>query len=430
MKISVIGTGYVGLVTGTCFADMGNDVICVDIDEEKIEKLKNGVIPIYEPGLRELVEKNSEAGRLHFTTDIEKVVGNSELIFLCVGTPPKESGSADLKYVYEAAREIAQNLNGYKLIISKSTVPVGTNGKIKKIIGNYFLGEFGVASNPEFLREGSAVEDFLNPERIIIGINNERDKKILEKLYQNFNCPKIFTNIESAEMIKYASNAFLATKISFINEIANICEVVGADVCDVAKGMGMDKRIGPDFLKAGIGYGGSCFPKDIRALHQISGVNGYQFQLLKSVIEVNNTQRWYFFRKIKNILGELEGKKIAIWGLAFKPDTDDIRESVSLEIIDKLLDEGARVSAYDPMASQKTKVLFPEVEYCENHFDPLDSADALLLITEWEEFREADLSKVKNLMKSPLIFDGRNIYCPKKMKKMGFEYFGMGRPNL
>ena len=427
MNIVIIGTGYVGLVTGACLADLGNKVTCVDIDKEKIKVLSEGKIPFYEPGLVDLVKKNFEKGNLDFTTSLTEKIKIAEVVFLAVGTPPKENGEADLKYVYKAAEEIGKNLDHYVVVVNKSTVPVGTGKKVKEMISQHYNGDFDVVSNPEFLREGSAIKDFTEPDRIVIGVESEKAKKTMDDLYKDFNCPKLFTNIESSEMIKYASNAFLATKISFINEIANVCENIGADVEAVAEGMGLDKRIGKSFLKAGLGYGGSCFPKDVRALHQIAGIYGYPFQLLSSVIEVNNSQRWHFFQKIKKVLGGLENKTIGIWGLAFKPNTDDIRESIALEIINRLIEEGAKVKVYDPQAMEIAKEKIENIEFCDSYLDASKDVDALLIITEWDEFKNADLKKVKKLMKNPVIFDGRNVYNPKEMNELGFEYFCIGR---
>lgn len=427
-KIVVIGTGYVGLVTGVCMADFGNQVVCIDIDQNKIKKLKNGEVPFFEPGLDDILKKNVSAGRLKFDTSLENNLKDAKAVFIAVGTPPKENGEADLSYVLKVAENIGKILDHYVVIINKSTVPVGTASKVKRIISDFYNGEFDVASNPEFLREGRAVEDFKKPDRIVVGASSSKAKNLMEKLYQHFDCPKVFTTPESSEMIKYASNAFLATKISFINEIANICENVGANVEEVALGMGLDKRIGPKFLKAGIGYGGSCFPKDVRALHQIAGRDGYHFQLLHAVIDINNNQKWYFFQKIKDQLKNLTDKTIGVWGLAFKPNTDDVRESIAIEIINRLVDEGAKVKTYDPQAAQNAKVhLENSVKICASAEEVAKDVDCLLIITEWNEFKKFNLKTLKNLMKTPLIIDGRNMFDVDKMSKLGFRYSSVGR---
>ncbi|MBI1911565.1 MAG: UDP-glucose/GDP-mannose dehydrogenase family protein [Deltaproteobacteria bacterium] len=433
MNICVIGTGYVGLVTGTCFADFGVNVSCVDKDVEKIEMLKRGEIPIFEPGLKELVEKNVNENRLTFTTDLSDAIKKSLVIFIAVGTPPKEDGSADLSYIEEVARTIAKNLNGYKVIVTKSTVPVGTGSLIEGII-NKEQGEdhkFDVASNPEFLREGSAVEDFMRPNRVVIGARSEQAIAIMKDLYSPLyllETPVVVTDIETAELIKYASNAFLATKISFINEIANICERVGADVHMVAKGMGLDQRIGPKFLHPGPGYGGSCFPKDTMAITKIAKAHGYTFKIVESVIEVNDIQRTLMMDKIRGLVGNLSGKHIGILGLAFKPNTDDVRESPAVDIANLLLNEGAIIKAYDPAGMENAKRLMPyTVSYCNDAYEVAKDCDALVILTEWNQFRKIDLAKVKGLLKSPKIVDLRNIYEPASMKKMGFEYVSVGR---
>lgn len=428
MKIVVVGTGYVGLVTGVCLADLGHNVACIDIDQNKIKKLESGEVPFFEPGLDDILKKTVSAGKLKFDTSLEKNLRDAEAVFIAVGTPPKENGEADLSYVLKVAESIGKNLDHYVVIINKSTVPVGTASKVKKIVSDFYGGEFDVVSNPEFLREGCAVEDFKKPDRIVVGASSDKAKEAIERLYQNFDCPKIFTTTESSEMIKYASNAFLATKISFINEVANICENVGANVEEVALGMGLDKRIGPKFLKAGIGYGGSCFPKDVRALHQIAGRDGYSFQLLHAVIDINNNQKWYFFQKIKDQLKDLTDKTIGVWGLAFKPDTDDVRESIAIEIINRLIDEGAKVKAYDPEAAQNAKShLENSVEICASASDAAKNVDCLLIITEWDEFKNFDLKNLKNTMETPLIIDGRNIFDVEEMKGLGFRYLSVGR---
>jgi len=432
MKIAVIGTGYVGLVTGACFADMGNEVVCVDIDKDKIRKLDNGVMPIYEPGLEEVVIRNKQAGRLSFTTELKEAIKKCQIIFVCVGTPPKESGEADLSYVENVARAIAEVMDSYKVIVEKSTVPVETGQQVAKTIRDYNIHkvDFDVVSNPEFLREGSAINDFMRPDRIVIGCETEKAKDIMQKLYEPLHAPIIFTDIKSAEIIKHASNSFLATKISFINSIANICELSGADVEKVAEGMGYDKRIGRSFLNAGVGYGGSCFPKDVDAFVGIAEKLGYDFKLLKATQEVNNQQKKRFVRKIEKSLWIIKGKTIGILGLSFKPNTDDMRSAPSIDIIKELQNEGAKIKAYDPEAMEKAKHILTDIEYCSNPYDAAKDADALVVVTEWKEFREMDLKKIKSMMKQPLIIDGRNICNPKDAKKEGFAYISMGRKDV
>lgn len=428
MKILVVGTGYVGLVSGACFSNLGNNVVCVDNNTEKINTLNNGQIPFFEPGLSDLVKKNVEAGRLKFVCDLKSELNSVDIVFIAVGTPPKENGQADLKYVFQVAEEIGRNLNKYVVVTTKSTVPVGTSQKVKKIISKFYNGEFDVASCPEFLKEGSAIDDFSNPDRIVYGTESERAANLLAELHEKLECPKISTTIESSEMIKYASNAFLATKISFINEIANVCENVGADVETVAKGMGLDSRIGEKFLKSGLGYGGSCFPKDVRALHHIAGQNGYPFQLLKSVIEVNNYQRWAFYKKVKEKLNGFEGKKLGVWGLTFKSNTDDIRESISIDLIEKLLEDGAEIKVYDPEGMKNAQEkLKDKVQYCFSPEFTATDVDALIIMTEWNEFKEFDFSKLIGKIKSNMIFDGRNLYDPQEMREAGFDYYSIGR---
>jgi len=427
MRILVLGTGYVGLVSGTCFAELGHDVICVDNDANKINSLRQGQIPFFEPGLPELVTKNIQSYKLKFSNTLDDL-NNCDIVFLAVGTPPRENGQADLVYVYKAVEEIAQKMNKYLLIVTKSTVPVGTGKKIKKIIQKHYSGKFDIASCPEFLSEGTAVKDFMNPNRIVIGTENDEARQILLQIHEKLECPKVLANIETAEMIKYAANAFLATKISFINEIANVCESIGADIEKVREGIGHDKRIGHHFLNAGIGYGGSCFPKDVRALHHISGQNGYQFQLLRSVIEVNNHQRWLFYKKIKHVFPDLENKTIAIWGLSYKPNTDDIRESIALDLIEKLYDDGTKIKVYDPQAMQNAqKLLGARVNYCFSPEYCAEGADALIIMTEWDEFKNFDLLKLKSIMKQPIIFDGRNIYNKEQLQNLNFQYHSVGR---
>lgn len=428
-KISIIGSGHVGLVTGVVFAEYKNKVICMDNDEEKIEMLKNGIMPIYEPNLQEFVKRNVKEGKLTFTTSIEKSVENSEIIFICVGTPPKEDGEANLYYVERVSSEIAKFMKEYKIIVEKSTVPVETGEWVEKTIRNNNIHNvpFDVVSNPEFLREGSAIEDTMHPERIVIGTNSERAREILKKLYEPFGAPFVFCDIRTAELIKHASNAFLAMKISYINAVANLCEKVGADVCKVSEGMGYDKRIGFSFLQAGIGYGGFCFPKDLQAFIRISEKSGYDFTLLKEVEKINNQQRKKFTEKIKNTLWILEGKTIGVLGLSFKPNTDDMRFASSIEIIFSLQKEGAKIKAYDPQAMEKAKKILNNVEFVKSPYEAAKNSDALVIITEWEEFKNMDLEKIKELLKQPVIFDGRNIFEKEKMEKLGIKYIGVGR---
>jgi len=432
MKIAVVGTGYVGLVTGTCFAELGNDVMCIDIDENKINKLNNGIIPIYEPGLEELVKRNRKAGRLTFTTDLKKSIKESEIIFVCVGTPPKDNGEADLSAVENVARTIAEVMDSYKLIVEKSTVPVETGDKVKNFIRAYNTHkvDFDVVSNPEFLREGSAVNDFMKPDRIVIGCESDKAKQIMENLYAPLKSQILFTDIKSSEIIKHASNSFLATKISFMNSIANICELAGADVEKVAEGMGLDKRIGRPFLNAGIGYGGFCFPKDAEAFIRISEKLGYDFKILKDVQEVNTHQRKHFIKKIEKALWILKGKTIGVLGLAFKPNTDDMRFAPSRYIIEDLQKEGAKIKAYDPEAMERSKDILKDITYCNDPYDAAKDADALVILTEWNEFKELDLKKIKSLLKHALIIDGRNIYDPENLKNLGFTYISMGREEI
>jgi len=429
MKIAVIGAGYVGLTSGTCFAELGNDVICVDIDKEKIDMLNNGKIPIYEPGLKELIDRNRKENRLRFTTDIKEAIKDSEIIFICVGTPPKNNGEADLSYVEAVAKEIAEHMESYKVIVEKSTVPVETGEKVAETIklNNKHNAEFDIVSNPEFLREGSAVNDTFSPDRIVIGTDSKKAADMMRKLYEPIKAPLIVTDIRSAEIIKHASNSFLATKISFINAIANICEKTGADIEKVAEGMGYDKRIGKAFLNAGIGYGGFCFPKDSAAFMRIAEKYGYDFKLLKDVQEINEKQKEFFIKKIEKALWNLKDKKIGILGLAFKPNTDDMRFAPSIDIINYLQKEGAKIKAYDPEAVENAKKLLKDIKYCKDPYEAAESADALLILTEWNEFKELDLDKIKDLMKNKLIIDGRNIYKPEEMKKLGFSYISIGR---
>lgn len=434
MDIAVIGTGYVGLVTGTCLAELGNNVVCVDIDEKKVEDLKKGKIPIYEPGLEELVLRNHKEGRLNFTTDSKKAIQDSTVVFSAVGTPPDKDHRADLSAVMKVAETVGKYLNGYKVFVNKSTVPVGTSERVREIIEETSGSkDFSVVDNPEFLREGTAVKDFMNPDRIVVGVRNgsEKAREVMEKVYSPLvraGRPLLFTDIHSAEIIKYASNSFLATKISFINEVANFCELVDADVTEVARGIGLDDRIGPRFLHAGIGYGGSCFPKDVQAFIQTGKDKGYEFLTLEAVEEVNQTQKLRLFLKLQKEIPELEGKKVAIWGLAFKPKTDDMREAPAISIIERLLEAQAHVQAFDPVAMDNAKEIFPkEVEFKDNPYDAVEGADALLVVTEWDEFRAIDLVRVKELMKGDLICDGRNIYKPEEVGKLGFKYKSIGR---
>jgi len=433
MNICVIGTGYVGLVTGACFADFGLNVVCVDNDEKKIAMLQEGKIPIFEPGLEELVKKNSGVGRLTFSTDIADGIKKSLVIFVAVGTPSKDDGSADLFYIGEVARTIAQNLNGYKVIVTKSTVPVGTGKLVTRIIRDERSGQdlFDVASNPEFLREGSAIEDFMRPNRVVLGTTSEQAIAILKDLYAPLyllEAPFVITNVETAEMIKYASNAFLATKISFINEMARICEKVGADVNVLARGMGLDKRIGPKFLHPGPGYGGSCFPKDTLAITKIARENGCAFEIVETVVRVNERQRVVMVEKIKSAMEGVRGKTIGILGLAFKPNTDDIRESPAIDIARMLLDEGAVIRAYDPAAQEEAKAVLPEgVVYCRDAYETAEGCDALAILTEWNQFRMLDLKRIKGLLNAPVLIDLRNIYEPEEARKHGFTYTCVGR---
>ncbi len=435
MKIAVVGTGYVGLVTGTCFAETGNSVVCVDIDQSKVTRLQQGEIPIYEPHLDVLFERNIKEGRLQFTTDLKEGIKDAKIIFLALPTPSNENGSADLKHVLHVADQLGHLLTEYCIIVNKSTVPVGTAEKVRMAIGNNCKIEFDVISNPEFLREGFAVDDFMKPDRVVIGTESERAKKVMTELYSPFvrqGNPVYYMDERSAELTKYAANAFLATKITFMNEIANLCEKVGANVDSVRIGIGSDDRIGKRFLFAGIGYGGSCFPKDVLALHQTSLENDYPFPLLKSVMEVNAKQKVTIVEKIKShFKNELKGKKIALWGLAFKPDTDDIREAPALEIINQLLNEGVSISAYDPEAMKNVQNLIGDkITYGKNAYEILSGADLLLIATEWQAFRTPEFEKIASLLKNKLIFDGRNLYDLQQMKDKGFTYYSVGRNKI
>ncbi len=428
MKICVVGTGYVGLVTCACFADLGNNVMGVDIDQTKIDKLNNNIIPIFEPGLKELIDRNL-GKRLSFTTDLKAGVQSSEFIYIAVGTPPNEKGEADLTAVKEVAAGIGKHLNGPKIVVDKSTVPVGMGDMVESIIEEHYgsPGRVQVVSNPEFLKEGSAVHDFMNPDRVLIGTNNRTAAEKVSELYQPLEAEIMITDLRSAEMIKYASNAFLAAKITFINEIANLCERVNADVAKVAHGMGLDKRIGSAFLNAGAGYGGSCFPKDVSALVQKADKEGYDFKILKAVIAANDFQKRSMLARIKEVLGTLEGKQIGVLGLAFKPNTDDLREAVAVEVIHLLLENGARIRAYDPAAMETARVLLPGIKFAGNAYAVAEGAHCLVVFTEWNEFKEMDLERVKALMREPNMVDGRNIYDPDKVKALGFNYRGVGR---
>tara|TARA_A100001015_G_scaffold159716_1_gene177423 strand:- start:427 stop:1725 length:1299 start_codon:yes stop_codon:yes gene_type:complete len=432
MKITVIGTGYVGLVTGTCLAEAGNDVLCIDIDKAKVAKMQNGEVPIYEPHLETYFERNIKSGRLHFSTKIEEGVAHGEVIFLALPTPEDEDGSADLSYVLGVANQIGDLMKDYKIVVSKSTVPVGTGKRVKAALKAKTDVTFDVVSNPEFLREGFAVEDFMKPDRIVVGVESERAQKTMQKLYKNFvrsGNPIVFMDIKSAELTKYAANAFLATKITYMNEIANYCEKVGANVDDVRMGMGLDARIGKRFLFPGIGYGGSCFPKDVKALHKSGKDAQHHFAILDSVIEVNEKQKTILFPKMeRHFDGNLNGKNIAVWGLAFKPDTDDIREAPALYMIEKLLAAGATVTAFDPEAMDNVKTkLGNNIAFASSMVQAAKDADALLICTEWHAFRNPDFNKLKENLKGNAIFDGRNIYSPDEMKALGFTYYSIGR---
>ena len=436
MKIAIVGTGYVGLVTGTCFSEMGVNVTCVDVQAEKIENLKKGIIPIYEPGLEDLVHRNFNAGRLKFFTDLKECLDDVEVVFSAVGTPPDEDGSADLKYVLEVAHTIGRNINKYVLVATKSTVPVGTAQKVKATIQEELdkrgvRVDFDVASNPEFLKEGNAVDDFMKPDRVVVGVESDRAKSLMERLYKPFmmnNYRLIFTDIPSAEMIKYAANSMLATRISFMNDIANLCELVGADVNMVRKGIGSDSRIGSKFLYPGCGYGGSCFPKDVKALIKTAEKNGYSMRVLKAVEDVNESQKAILFEKLsKHFNGDLKGKRIALWGLAFKPETDDMREAPALVLIDKLLEVGTTVKVYDPIAMNECRRrIGDKVIYATDMYDAVLDADALLLVTEWKEFRMPSWGVLKKTMRQAVIVDGRNIYDKTELDENGFEYMCIG----
>ena len=437
MKIAIVGTGYVGLVSGTCFAEMGIDVTCIDVNQEKIQALKEGILPIYEPGLDELVSRNVKEGRLHFTTSLPDCIDQVSLVFSAVGTPPDEDGSADLQYVLAVAREFGKNIKKYTILVTKSTVPVGTAQKIKAVIQEELDKRneqipFDVASNPEFLKEGAAIKDFMSPDRVVVGVESEKAKELMTKLYRPLllnNFRVLFTDIPSAEMIKYAANSMLATRISFMNDIANLCEIVGADVNMVRKGIGSDTRIGNKFLYPGCGYGGSCFPKDVKALIRTAEENGYEMKVLKAVEAVNERQKSIVFKKLNNYYkGDLKDKVIAVWGLAFKPETDDMRESTSLTTIKHLLDAGCKVNVYDPIAMNECKRRIGDtVHYCKEKYEAVVDADALLLLTEWKQFRMPSWPIIYKAMKTPLVIDGRNIYDSKEMQENGFTYYCIGK---
>jgi UDPglucose 6-dehydrogenase len=434
MHVCVVGTGYVGLVTGACLADFGNSVTCVDKDEKKIAMLNNGEMPIYEPGLDALVEKNTRENRLEFTTDLAAAVGNALVIFIAVGTPPKEDGSADLSYVVQVAESIADNLNGYKVVVTKSTVPTGTGHLIEEIIAKRSSGEHtvSVVSNPEFLREGSAIVDFMRPDRVVIGARDTQAVAIMKDIYSPLyliETPFVITNVESSELIKYASNAFLATKITFINEVAELCDRLGADVHHVAKGMGLDKRIGPKFLHPGPGYGGSCFPKDTQALTEIAREAGRPFEIVETVVTVNDRIKANSIERVRRALDDdLDGKVIAVLGLSFKPETDDMRDSASVPLIHALVDDGARVKAFDPVAMEHAReMLPPDVEYCKDSYEAIENADAMILVTEWNQFRSLHLERIRESLRQPIVIDLRNVYDPERMREQGFTYFSIGR---
>jgi len=436
MKIAVVGTGYVGLVTGTCLAEVGTDVTCIDIDKKKIEGLKNGVMPIYEPGLEPMVTRNYKKGKLHFSTDITSAIKDADVAFIAVGTPPGEDGSADLQYVLKVASQIGANMNSYGVVVTKSTVPVGTAKKVRAAVQEQLDArgvdiDFDISSNPEFLKEGAAIDDFMKPDRIVVGVDTAKAEETMRKLYKPFimnGHPLIFMDIPSAEMTKYAANSMLATRISFMNDIANLCEIMGADVNAVRKGIGSDPRIGSRFIYAGIGYGGSCFPKDVKALIETGKQNNYRMRILEAVEDVNESQKSVLFNKLTSSLGtDLSGKTFAMWGLSFKPNTDDMREAPSLVLIDKINAAGGKVVAYDPVAMPETKHMIGDIiTYVDDPYQALDGADALLLVTEWSEFKLLDFDEVTKRLKNKLIFDGRNIYDRKEMAEMGYEYYCIG----
>jgi len=432
MKIAVVGTGYVGLVAGACFAESGNDVVCVDKDQKKIATLNAGQMPIYEPGLEEIVRRNRQEGRLSFTTDLAESVRQSSIVFIAVGTPQGEDGSADLTHVLGVAREIARAMNGYKVIVDKSTVPVGTSDKVRDVVRAETSHPFSVVSNPEFLKQGAAVEDFMKPDRVVIGAEDKRAEELMLELYSPFTrtgAPIMVMDCASAELAKYAANAMLATRISFMNEVANVCELVGADVDQVRKAIGSDRRIGTSFLFPGVGYGGSCFPKDVQAMMRFASEKHYDFKILQAVEAVNHCQKTRLFAKMRAHFGDMAGKTVGVWGLAFKPRTDDMREAPSIPLINALLDAGTDVRAYDPEASKVAKGIFGDrVSYTTNNYDALKDADCLAIVTEWNEFRRPDFPRMKTLMRHPVVFDGRNLFTPEQMKQHGFTYYSIGRP--
>lgn len=434
MNIAIVGTGYVGLVSGTCFAETGNNVVCIDIDENKVLRMQNGEVPIYEPGLEVLFERNTKQGRLSFTTDLAEGIKNAEIIFLALPTPPGADGSADLKYVLKVAEDLSHIITDYKVIVDKSTVPVGTADKVYgRLAANLDESFFDVVSNPEFLREGVAVDDFMRPERVVIGTSSSKAKKVMERLYNPFvrqGNPVIFMDEKSAEMTKYAANSFLATKITFMNEVANLCEEIGANVDMVRKGIGSDSRIGKRFLFPGVGYGGSCFPKDVKALAKTAQENNCDFRIIQSVMDVNEDQKLILSRRIKNYFGEsIANKTIGIWGLAFKPNTDDIREAPALTIIDELLKAGAQIKAFDPEAMENVKALMGDkIILCDNQYDAIEGTDALAVVTEWNVFRTPDYDRIMSSLREPVVFDGRNVFDPVDMKERGFVYSSIGRP--
>jgi UDPglucose 6-dehydrogenase len=431
MRVAVVGTGYVGLVAGACFAESGNDVVCVDSNEAKVRLLRRGKIPIYEPGLEELVRRNRAEGRLTFAATLPKAVRDAVVVFIAVGTPQGEDGSADLKHVLEVARDIGRAMNGYKVIVDKSTVPVGTSEKVREVIRRETAHPFSVVSNPEFLKQGAAIEDFMRPDRVVIGVEDERAQAVMLELYEPFTrtgAPVMTMDCASAELAKYAANAMLATRISFMNEVANVCELVGADVDQVRRAIGADKRIGTSFLFPGVGFGGSCFPKDVQAMRRFAADQNYDFKILNAVDEVNRFQKTKLFTSMRKHFGSLKGKTIAVWGLAFKPRTDDMREAPSIPLIESLISAGASVQAFDPEAASVAKGIFgSKITYAAHGYDAVKGADALAIVTEWNEFRRPDLARMRSLMRSPVIFDGRNLFTPAHMKQHGFTYYSIGR---
>jgi UDPglucose 6-dehydrogenase len=431
MKIAVVGTGYVGLVAGACFAESGNDVVCVDQDAAKVRMLRAGKMPIYEPGLEEMVGRNRHEHRLTFTTVLPKAVRGATIIFIAVGTPQGEDGSADLQHVLDVAREIARAMNGYKVIVDKSTVPVGTSARVREVIRRETTHPFSVVSNPEFLKQGAAIDDFMKPDRVVIGAEDPRGRELMQELYEPFTrtgAPIMMMDCASAELSKYAANAMLATRISFMNEVANVCEIVGADVDEVRRAIGSDRRIGSSFLFPGVGYGGSCFPKDVKAMVHFAAQKDYDFKILKAVEQVNVTQKTRLVTRMRAHFGSMKGKTVAVWGLAFKPRTDDMREAPSIPLIKTLLAEGAAVQAYDPQATKVARGVFgSKVTYAAKSYDALKGADCLAIVTEWSEFRRPDFEKMRKLMRSPVIFDGRNLFTPEQMKQSGFTYYSIGR---